>query len=287
LLAGGVLGALLSQGLPAAVSARQRPDRDADGLFDDDETGVYGTNPDVFDTDGDGVGDGEEVFLGTEPLTSPPGGSAPVLCAQQGQSCAAAECCVGFCDQDELCGCVGDGGECAFIGTGGCCNGQPCNANGFCGACGLFGAPCNADAECCSGGQYGAALCCFDGVSQTTRCTDVTNIGFVCPAVDTITGSDALIPAEPNPAQDIFGCAGVCAANCSFCFSLADGGTACGSSAVCNPEAPTCTSAADCAGTGYPFCVTSLTLLDGTMTVGDVCHQPVGIGTCNQIFDCF
>ena len=46
----------------------ERPDRDRDGLFDDDERDVYGTNPDVFDTDGDGVGDGEEVFNGTDPL---------------------------------------------------------------------------------------------------------------------------------------------------------------------------------------------------------------------------
>jgi hypothetical protein len=43
-------------------------DRDGDGLLDVDETDVYGTDPDVFDTDGDGVGDGEEVFFGTDPL---------------------------------------------------------------------------------------------------------------------------------------------------------------------------------------------------------------------------
>lgn len=45
-----------------------RPDGDADGLYDDDEEDVYGTDPNVFDTDGDGVGDGEEVFNGTDPL---------------------------------------------------------------------------------------------------------------------------------------------------------------------------------------------------------------------------
>jgi hypothetical protein len=43
-------------------------DSDGDGLFDTDETGVYGTNPSVFDTDGDGSGDGEEVYNGTNPL---------------------------------------------------------------------------------------------------------------------------------------------------------------------------------------------------------------------------
>jgi hypothetical protein len=51
-----------------APAPGERPDRDQDGLYDDDETGVYGTNPDVVDSDGDGSGDGEEVYLGTDPL---------------------------------------------------------------------------------------------------------------------------------------------------------------------------------------------------------------------------
>jgi hypothetical protein len=45
----------------------QRPDRDGDGLFDDDETDVYGTDPDNPDTDGDDVDDGKEVWIGTDP----------------------------------------------------------------------------------------------------------------------------------------------------------------------------------------------------------------------------
>jgi hypothetical protein len=44
-----------------------RPDSDGDGLFDDDETGVYGTNPNRADTDRDGRNDGLEVFEGTNP----------------------------------------------------------------------------------------------------------------------------------------------------------------------------------------------------------------------------
>jgi hypothetical protein len=47
----------------------ERLDSDGDGLFDDDESQVYGTKLDVIDTDGDGIGDGEEVYLGTDPLT--------------------------------------------------------------------------------------------------------------------------------------------------------------------------------------------------------------------------
>jgi hypothetical protein len=45
-------------------------DSDGDGLFDADEVGVYGTNPAVYDTDGDGTGDGAEVYYGTNPLSA-------------------------------------------------------------------------------------------------------------------------------------------------------------------------------------------------------------------------
>jgi hypothetical protein len=44
-----------------------RADSDKDGLFDDDETNVYGTNPKKADTDGDGRDDGQEVFDNTDP----------------------------------------------------------------------------------------------------------------------------------------------------------------------------------------------------------------------------
>ena len=51
-----------------------RADSDGDGLFDADETMIYGTNPALYDTDGDGAGDGEEVFYGSDPRTA--GGSS-------------------------------------------------------------------------------------------------------------------------------------------------------------------------------------------------------------------
>jgi hypothetical protein len=44
-----------------------RPDTDQDGLFDDDETNVYGTNPKKADIDGDGRDDGQEGFDKTDP----------------------------------------------------------------------------------------------------------------------------------------------------------------------------------------------------------------------------
>jgi hypothetical protein len=53
---------------------QQRPDRDGDGLFDDDETDVYGTDPDNPDSDGDGIDDGQEVYNGTDPAV-PSGGA--------------------------------------------------------------------------------------------------------------------------------------------------------------------------------------------------------------------
>lgn len=64
-LAGSGFAALLFMG--ATVPAVAQPDRDGDGLFDNDETSVYGTNPDVADTDGDRTSDGEEVFYGSDP----------------------------------------------------------------------------------------------------------------------------------------------------------------------------------------------------------------------------
>lgn len=46
-----------------------RPDDDVDGIYDYFETKSFGTNPRLFDTDGDGFSDGEEIFeLGSDPL---------------------------------------------------------------------------------------------------------------------------------------------------------------------------------------------------------------------------
>lgn len=43
-------------------------DSDLDSLTDESETTIYGTDPVLFDTDGDGVGDGEEIIDSTNPL---------------------------------------------------------------------------------------------------------------------------------------------------------------------------------------------------------------------------
>jgi hypothetical protein len=44
------------------------PDTDNDGLSDDAENNTYGTNPNISDTDGDGLIDGVEVQNGSDPL---------------------------------------------------------------------------------------------------------------------------------------------------------------------------------------------------------------------------
>lgn len=76
LIAGGLLGAVWTRSGVTSIRAAQRPDGDGDGLYDDDETDVYGTDPNNPDSDGDGIDDGQEVFDGTDPLT-PNGGGAP------------------------------------------------------------------------------------------------------------------------------------------------------------------------------------------------------------------
>jgi len=43
-------------------------DTDGDGIDDEDEISLYGTDPNNPDTDGDGISDGDELWLGTDPL---------------------------------------------------------------------------------------------------------------------------------------------------------------------------------------------------------------------------
>ncbi len=52
----------------AATAGGADSDRDGDGLTDQEEADFFGTNPDLFDTDGGGVGDLDELFNGTDPL---------------------------------------------------------------------------------------------------------------------------------------------------------------------------------------------------------------------------
>jgi len=209
-LAGGLLGGLLS---PQLARAALQADRDGDGLYDDDEVQVYGTNPDVYDTDGDGVGDGEEVYYGSNPV-APDG-----LGGEQGEAVACADDlvnCNGACVNPAFdllhcgyCGNACSGGNgyepvCSFgvcgltantsVSAGGYSNCDPgpnppgcdCVINGQCvfgdagpiAACRAIGVACDHDGQCCNNPF---ARCCWDGVSLQTECTDVSAYGNVCP----------------------------------------------------------------------------------------------------------
>ena len=50
-------------------------DSDGDGLTDEAETSIHGTNPTVWDTDGDSISDGQEIQSGTDPFTPNTGGA--------------------------------------------------------------------------------------------------------------------------------------------------------------------------------------------------------------------
>lgn len=54
--------------LPAAAAGCGDTDADGDGLTCAEKYNVYGTDDNAYDTDGDGVNDGLEVYYGSDPL---------------------------------------------------------------------------------------------------------------------------------------------------------------------------------------------------------------------------
>jgi Bacterial TSP3 repeat len=184
LMAGGLIGGLLARHGAGSANAAQRPDRDGDGLYDDDETDVYGTDPDNPDTDGDGIDDGQEVFDGTDPRT-PAGGNGGDGC---GGACAPSETCVGsVCvapapSSNQLCAAQG------LTDCGGVCTDTLNNASN-CGACGNFcGGYCVRGVCSClaigSACVYGVDVCCnaacLNGVCQCSPPRDVCAYGSTC-----------------------------------------------------------------------------------------------------------
>jgi hypothetical protein len=198
LLATGVVGALAGRFGATAAAQNTRPDRDSDGLFDDDELEVYGTNPDIYDTDEDGSGDGEEVYLGTDPLVPPaagcPFGQTPcgnvcvdllldvANCGTCGNICPATyTCTAGACDQ--LVGPAPRVLTCAERGLtdcGGVCIDTEIDFDN-CGGCGLV---CAGNAACAGGACLAAPIPagnCGIGTSPCNgQCVDLDSDEWNC-----------------------------------------------------------------------------------------------------------
>jgi hypothetical protein len=197
--------ALVSALLPARITrARQRVDSDGDGLFDDDETTIYGTRPDVADTDGDGFNDGYEIcnrdridpncqqdLIHTNPLdnedaAAPP---PPPACTAVGGPCAAHSNCCGYDTPNVLCCFDANGaGVCTDVSVRsftcpdpgvpatGCAVGMT-NCGGFCTDLSVDHGNCGACGNRCS------QVCGPDCNCVTGTCTKVCNgayCGDVC-----------------------------------------------------------------------------------------------------------
>ena len=178
LLAGSVLAAVMTRRGIASTRAAQRPDRDGDGLYDDDETDVYGTDPDNPDTDGDGIDDGQEVFDGTDPLTPNGGGAPPPGSPDGGVDCTVTP---------EQCGIV-PAPPAGTILTDVACDSGLANCDGYCvdlstndnhcGACGNF---CGYGGNC-EGGRCAVAACPTGQVVCDVYCEDLRSSVANCGA---------------------------------------------------------------------------------------------------------
>jgi hypothetical protein len=210
LVAGGLASGLLVHSGVAPVRAQARPDRDGDGLYDDDETDVYGANPDNPDTDGDGVDDGQEVYDGTDPLTpngaanaapacptgdcvdveaAPPGGLL-VTCADAGLTDCSGVCVDVLTDAANCGGCGGLCGAGQFCSGAACLRSAPdgidlgaCASQGLTdcgGVCADLGSDlynCGACGSICPAGAY-----CSGGACYTTTTVSCVEIGGDCSA---------------------------------------------------------------------------------------------------------
>jgi hypothetical protein len=233
LLAGSLLGGLLIRDGAVPSRAAQRDDRDGDGLFDDDETGVYGTDPDNPDSDGDGSDDGQEVYDGTDPLT-PQGGAGCDAgltdcggicvdlvndrnnCGACGAACAELVNC-----WESNCGGIPDDPAPLACGAGLTeCTGACVDLNSDVNNCSFCGYVC-APGDICTSGQCTPAACEAGTTNCGNICTDLNNDQLNCGACGNRC-ADGLLCCNGgcvNLANDTYNCGG-CG---TFCFS----GTTC------------------------------------------------------------
>jgi hypothetical protein len=123
---------------------------------------VYGADPFSYDTDFDGVGDGEEVDVREVPTTY----DEPIGTNADPNTGA-----VGIGD-------VNSGGNAGGpIGVDGSTVGDS-TSFGVSVTCRAPGVACDYDVQCCGATVY----CCWDGISLRIECTDVTPYGGRCPA---------------------------------------------------------------------------------------------------------
>lgn len=211
LLAAGLLSALW----PARETRADHSDVDGDQLWDEDEVNVYGTRPDVADTDGDGASDGLEIWnrdqglggnddpLVNENAAPPPADPAPpaATCTGFGGPCAAHSSCCGYEGSGVLCCFDANGaGTCTDVSVRGFTCPDPgvpdtgcavglTNCGGFCtdlstdhGNCGACGNRCSQvcgpDCNCVAGT---CTRYCGGGLTNCGNvCVDLLNDGTNC-----------------------------------------------------------------------------------------------------------
>ncbi len=247
LLAGGLLAALL----PARVARAQRPDRDGDGLYDDDESNVYGTDPDDPDTDGDSLNDGYEVYIGNDPLVRDFGGAGT---DRDGDGLYDIDETSVYGTNPDVADTDGDGvddGEEVYLGTDprSRCNGLT-DCGGICADlladdsnCGACGVACQFYERCTNGACDNCGGSCIDFGGAPPTCTG----GL------TACGADCV-----DLGRDSWHC-GACDNSCPI-GSICDGGA--------------------CVSNGY-FCVTQgLTECDGRCV--DIMSDPDHCGRCED-----
>jgi hypothetical protein len=240
LLAGSLIGGVLTT--KPARAAQGRPDRDNDGLYDDDETNVYGTNPDNPDSDCDGVQDGPEIYYGTDPLGPPgcaptcPSGQArcggvcidvtadPYNCGGCGAVCGAGLSCI-----DAVCLAPAPSSDERCIAQGlTACSGFCTNTWNDSNNCGACGNSCPLGSYCeggvCLGGCAGRYCggVCVDTSSDGNNCGACGN---VCQLSLTCCNGGCV-----NLSNDVNNC-GACGAHC---FIPIIGDPTC-EGGVCNP----------------------------------------------------